>query len=253
MLRAAQNASVASNHSSVSGTGLPENTGNNHIISGPSQPGPSPRPGAHNRSSSSTSNLSRPRAASQVSISGLSLNDSNPSRFPGTSTSLSRQNSNMSTASSRRSEVASPGHYNDFSHQHYQTIHLDRRQSLSRRDTGTSNTAQYTPSASGSEQPLTSIPTTGRYEEVAYWKNELQKQKEENEKLRQRIRDLEAVKRGRMSMKREDSLDTNLSVQGSVCTPTRAAKEPSRLPKEVVTMETEIKAGESAASAVAAE
>lgn len=76
----------------------------------------------------------------------------------------------------------------------------------------------------GRDAPITSIPATGRYEEIAYWRAELEKQKEENERLRQRVRELEAVnrkegrekERGRGAVRREGSLDTTVSVQGSV-------------------------------------
>lgn len=89
--------------------------------------------------------------------------------------------------------------------------------------------------------PVTSVsvPATGRYEEIAYWRSELEKQREENEKLRSKIRELEAgnkkgvkkteEERGRLlepvsavpsGLKREGSADSGIdstaSVQGSV-------------------------------------
>ena len=172
MLRAAQNASVASNRSSVSGSGLPDGSDTNHIISGPSFPQPSPRPGNHNRSSSSTSSINRSRTASLVSATGIP-DGVQSSRFPNHSgQGLTRQNSNISTTSSRPSENLGPaaGPNPDFIHSNYQPLYLGRRQSLPRRDTNTSTAAQYSPCSTSTqeprEQPLTSVPTTGRDEEV---------------------------------------------------------------------------------------
>ena len=250
MLRAAKNASVQSNRSSVSGTGHPDGGDNNHIISGPSYPMPSPRPGNHNRSSSSTSSINRSRTASLVSATGIP-DGVQSSRFPHTTTTgtlgVSRQDSNISATSSRPSEAAAAGPNPDFIHSGFQPLHLSRRQSLPRRDTNTSTAAQYSPSASSTqESPLTSIPTSGRYEDAAYWRGELEKQKEENEKLKRRIRELEASKKPeRRSMERHDSLDTTASNQGSVCLAAVTRGEILRSP--LAALDKEIEGGESAA------
>lgn len=253
MLRAAQNASVASNRSSVSGSGLPDGSDTNHVISGPSFPHPSPRPGNHNRSSSSTSSINRSRTASLVSATGMP-DGVQSSRFPNhTSQSLSRQNSNISTSSSRPSETLGPavGHNPDFIHSNYQPLYLGRRQSLPRRDTNTSIAAQYSPSSTSTqeprEQPLTSVPTTGRYEEAAYWRHELEKQKQENEMLKRRIRELEASKRNerRGVVERHDSVDTTASNQGSVYNRSENRQEIPRSP--LAALDKEIVGGESAA------
>lgn len=251
MLRAAQNASVTSNRSSISGSGHPDGIDTNYIISGPTYPAPSTRPGNHNRSSSSTSSINRSRTASLVSAAGLS-DGTQSSRFPHNTTAggigLSRQNSNISTTSSRPGEASAAGPNPDFIHSNYQPLHLGRRQSLPRRDTNTSTAAQYTASsASSQEQPLTSVPTTGRYEEVAFWRHELEKQKEENEKLKRRIRELESMKKNetRGVIERMDSLDTTASNQGSIYIRSDTRTEIPRSP--LAALEKEIEGGESAA------
>lgn len=72
------------------------------------------------------------------------------------------------------------------------------------------------PSADG--QPITSVPTTGRYEEAAYHRHELEAVKRENDALKQKIRDLERlVREGRRaredeSRTRSESVSTTASV-----------------------------------------
>jgi uncharacterized protein YlxW (UPF0749 family) len=51
------------------------------------------------------------------------------------------------------------------------------------------------------------VPTTPRYEEVMLHRQELEEAKRENDRLRRRVRDLEALVRGR----RERSVSTNTS------------------------------------------
>ena len=63
---------------------------------------------------------------------------------------------------------------------------------------------------------MTSVPTTGRYEETAYHKQELENVKKENETLRRRIRELERTLRERRqsdaSRTRSESVSTTASV-----------------------------------------
>lgn len=72
------------------------------------------------------------------------------------------------------------------------------------------------PSADG--QPITSVTTTGRYEEAAYHRHELEAVKRENDALKQKIRDLERlVREGRRaregeSRTRSESVSTTASV-----------------------------------------
>jgi hypothetical protein len=62
---------------------------------------------------------------------------------------------------------------------------------------------------------MTSVPTTGRYEETAYHRHELETVKRENEALRRRIRDLERTLRVRRqsdaSRTRSESVGTTAS------------------------------------------
>lgn len=85
------------------------------------------------------------------------------------------------------------------------------------------------------------MPTTGRYEEAEYWRYELEKQKQENEMLKLRIRELEATKRNerRGVLERADSLNTTTSNQGSVQNRSEIRGEVARSPlaaleKEIV-------------------
>lgn len=63
---------------------------------------------------------------------------------------------------------------------------------------------------------MTSVPTTGRYEEAAYHRHELDSVKRENEALKRRIRDLERTIRERRqsdaSRTRSESVSTSASV-----------------------------------------
>lgn len=63
---------------------------------------------------------------------------------------------------------------------------------------------------------MTSVPTTGRYEETAYHRNELESVKRENDSLKRRIRELEQTLRTRRqsdaSRTRSESVSTSASV-----------------------------------------
>ena len=70
----------------------------------------------------------------------------------------------------------------------------------------------------GDGQPITSVQTTGRYEEAVYHRHELEAVKRENDALKQKIRDLERlVREGRRaredeSRTRSESVSTTASV-----------------------------------------
>lgn len=220
MLRAAQNASVVSNSSSTS-AGFTEtgDTNANHMLSGPSHPVPSQR--RHHRSSSSTSTRSN-TALTSISAStagwttsgvagsigsaatttdraraGYGRHDSNPRDLQ--SVELSRQNS---INSSRRSGASSPAllSSNPSSYQHpeyFPTAYtqLPRRDPSATRVAGNNTDGQSERHASLTS--VTSIPTTGRYDETAFYRHELDSVKRENEALKRRIRELERTIRDR--------------------------------------------------------
>jgi hypothetical protein len=245
LLRAAQNASVASSTSSTTpstgaagapftsgglGGGLPDphdSTYTNHLLSGPSHPAPSQR--RHHRSSSSTSTRSNtatsisgwtiagiaggigggiaPSMTTDRSRPGVGRQDS--SSMPLQSLSLSRQNS---VTSSRRSGDSSPAlvvgsnpssyHHADYFPSSHSTSHsVSQRPSMSiYRDPSFSGSGSQTIPESERQLPgtlaaMTSVQTTGRYEEAAFHRHELDVVKRENEALKRRIRELERTLR----------------------------------------------------------
>ena len=240
MLRAAQNASVVSNTSSTS-AGFPD-TGDvnaNHMLSGPSHPAPSQR--RHHRSSSSTSTRSNTAstgtawttAGTAGSVSGATTTSTadrsrvNVGRQDPITETLSRQNS---IASSRRSGASSPAlppsnpslyqqaEYFPGSHSQRQSISMQRDPSATRLiSLGGPEIDRHL-----SVSSTTSIQTTGRYEEAAYHRHELEAVKRENEALKRRIRELERTLRERrqsdasMSARtRSESVSTTASMSMS--------------------------------------
>jgi hypothetical protein len=273
MLRAAQNASVVSNSSSTS-AGFPD-TGDinaNHMLSGPSHPAPSQR--RHHRSSSNTSTRSNTAASTSTawtaggmagSVSGATPSTAdrtrvNVGRHDSNPQSLSRQNS---LTSSRRSGTSSPAlassnpslhqqaDYFPTSHSQRPSISLQRDPSGTRVISGSSHELDRHPSTSSA----TSIPTTGRYEETAYHRHELDVVKRENEALKRRIRELERTLRERRqsdastsarprseSVSTTASMSMNASRHDSVVLPVRGREEKEGEREEVV------RVGESATS-----
>lgn len=275
MLRAAQNASVVSNSSSTS-AGFPD-TGDinaNHMLSGPSHPAPSQR--RHHRSSSSTSTRSNTAASTSTAwttgaIAG-SVSGATPSstadrtrvsvgRHESNPQSLSRQNS---ITSSRRSGASSPAltssnpslhqpaDYFPSGHSQRPSVSLQRDPSGTRVISGSSHELDRHPSTSSA----TSIPTTGRYEETAYHRHELEAVKRENEALKRKIRELERTLRERRqsdastsarprseSVSTTASMSMNASRRDSIVLPVRGREEKEGEREEVV------RVGESATSA----
>ena len=232
MLRAAQNASVVSNSSSTS-AGFPDPADNNanHLLSGPSHPVPSQR--RHHRSSSSTStrSITAGTAASISTVGGIAGSITSgvaPDRARGTlprhdsnSQSLSRQNS---MTGSRRSGASSPAPMSSAQSSYQQPDHLpyfyQQRPSLSHyREPSSGNLSALTNTGeerSRADSSVTSVQTTGRYEETAYHRHELEAVKRENENLKRRIRELERTLRARRqsdaSRTRSESVSTTASV-----------------------------------------
>jgi hypothetical protein len=232
MLRAAQNASVVSNTSSTS-AGFPD-TGDhnaNHLLSGPSHPTPSQR--RHHRSSSSTSQ--RSITAGSVStvggIAGSTAPSTTADRARGhlprhdsipQSQSLSRQNS---MSGSRRSGASSPAPMSSAqsSYQnpdHFPYFYQQRPALAPYRDPSSGNVATLNSGENLRADSVTSVQTTGRYEETAYHRHELEAVKRENEALKRRIRELERTLRARrqsdasQTRARSESVSTSASVSG---------------------------------------
>ncbi|CAL3968883.1 unnamed protein product [Diplocarpon coronariae] len=188
MLRAAHNASVVSNTSSTS-AGLPDTLDHNanHLLSGPAYPNPSSR--RHHRSSSATSNRS---ISALASLSSLPSTTADRTRVPQ-GIVLSRQNSTTNTRSNRSGASSpapsNPGSYQPLGGEHFPSFYSARP--IPHRDPSSSSLAMMSP------ESLTSVQTTGRYEEAAYHRHELDVVKRENEALKRKIRDLERTLRER--------------------------------------------------------
>jgi hypothetical protein len=265
MLRAAQNASVVSNTSSTS-AGFPDTADHsaNHLLSGPSHPAPSQR--RHHRSSSSTStrSITAGTAGTISTVGGIagsitsgitpsSTADRNRGSLPRHDSiphSLSRQNS---TTGSRRSGASSPAPMSSAqsSYQHpdqFPTLYQHRPSLSQYREPSSGNLPTL---ASGNEpmrsDSVTSVQTTGRYEETAYHRHELEAVKRENEALKRRIRELERTLRARRqsdaSMTRSESVSTTASFRDSVSGVGRGREREKEGEEEVV------RVGESARSA----
>lgn len=229
MLRAAQNASVVSNTSSTSaGFADAADHNSNHLLSGPSHPTPSQR--RHHRSSSATSTRSITGTTPSISTVGgiagsitsgvpSSTADRTRGNLPrhDSTHSLSRQNS---ITSSRRSGASSPAPISSAQGSYQQPDHFpyfyqQRPSMASHRESSSGNIPTAT-EGSRPESATTSVQTTGRYEETAYHRNELDNVKRENEMLKRRIRELEATLRARRqsdaSRTRSESVSTTASV-----------------------------------------
>lgn len=218
MLRAAQNASVVSNTSSTS-AGHPDTLdSSNHLLSGPNHPIPSQR--RHHRTSSSTSTRSINATAGSISAASGGIAapaarrvDSLPQAI-----SLSRQNSmtgvHRSGASSPAPLSGSYGHADQFSH----FYHQQRPSVLPHREYSSGTVPTMSGGAGGDVGSATSVPTTGRYEEAALQRQELESVKRENEALKKKIRELERTLRDRrrsdasLTRPRSESVSTTASV-----------------------------------------
>lgn len=226
----------------------------NHMLSGPSHPIPSQRAHHRSSSTASSRSTAVaglvgsaaliPGAGTSGAINiaptregthnerarmGMQRHDSNPSSQLPQSISLSRQNS---AASSRRSGASSPAASGSYQHMEYfphgymhRPAHPHHRESSSSFSTSYSNT-NPTPHGftdfdrerereRGVERTsITSVPTTGRYEEAAFHRHELETVKRENEGLKKRIRELERMVRDASTSGRErsESASTSASI-----------------------------------------
>ncbi|KAK5995237.1 hypothetical protein PT974_03635 [Cladobotryum mycophilum] len=196
LLRAAHNASVVSNTSSTSAaTSTHDAIADSSLLSGSGFSIPTSR--RHHRTSSSTSQTQQ-LASSYEGRSQISR--------PPHSVSLSRQNS----AASRRSQTGSPAPPSSLDPSSYfQSQRIPNSILMS--------SVVATPGSSvvGDQMSPGILPATMRYEETAFYRNELETAKKENEALKRRIRELERVVRDRRasdaSRPRSDSVSTTAS------------------------------------------
>ena len=238
LLRAAQNASVASNTSSTSAghADTAEHSlsasasSSNHLFSNPPFPTPShrERERMHHRSSSSTSarSITTPGSLSTVGgIAGSSASAVAPERTRpqpynrqdsntvGSGLFLSRQNS---TTGSRRSGASSPAGVSS-AHSSWQheagSHHRDRFPAREREPGGERGHA----AGDGN------VVTSARYEEAAFHRQELDSVRRENEALKRRIRDLERMVRAGRERRGIEGVATGRDRSESVSTTASAA------------------------------
>ncbi|KAK3945687.1 hypothetical protein QBC46DRAFT_249660 [Diplogelasinospora grovesii] len=223
LLRAAQNASVVSNASSTSASASETQVGDpsQHVISAPGLSQHREHRGSatrHTRTLSNTSNRSITANAGSISTTSLAGGISSPAPVrpsqPLGGISLSRQNS----AASRRSRTGSPApapgsyppHYTptlpNYSQSQSQTpsgphnysssySHLNELPGYFAQPTGITSVPAATPGSSELSPGI--LPATTRYEETAFYRNELENVKKENEALKRRVRELERMVRDR--------------------------------------------------------
>ncbi|PKS10925.1 hypothetical protein jhhlp_002683 [Lomentospora prolificans] len=203
LLRAAQNASVASNASSTSasatGVDIPTPS-DTHLLSGAGYAFPTPR---HHRTESNTSARSGAAAA-------LLSTSADARRGPP---DLSRHSS-----ASHRSRTSSPGPSAQNVHVGDGSLNYLQQQRVPHASvTGSSVVA--TPGSTGLTEPYSPglMPATARYEETAFYRSELETAKRENELLKRRIRELERMVRERRTSDagtrpRSESASTTASV-----------------------------------------
>ena len=217
ILRAAQNASVASNTSVISNASSASVTtdpANSQAVDGTATI--PPRQPVHRRTSSNnsarslTANLGSVSSASLAGISSPAPLRVTAAPYPIGGISLSRQNS----TASRRSRTGSPspsttgGAYTPQLSGSYSSQHINEPPSTGvnyfgaqRHPPGLSTVA--TPGSSTAVASTSDVlspgilPATSRYEETAYYRSELDTAKKENEALKRRIRELERQVRDR--------------------------------------------------------
>ncbi|KAK3292472.1 uncharacterized protein B0H64DRAFT_426550 [Chaetomium fimeti] len=229
ILRAAQNASVASNASSTSASASGTEPGQWGEVTQPSLGTSHYQPVRHQRTSSSASARSLTANAGSVSTTSLAGISSPVPVRPTAQTpiaiggiALSRQNS----SASRRSRTGSPSpaaHRSSSTSHPYQHAPGSEPGSLpgyftsrmpmpmrSQSGTGTNTnttsaaatpTTTTTTATAASELSPGILPATSRYEETALRRAELDEYKRENEALRRRVRELERLVRDASALK----------------------------------------------------
>ncbi|KAF5004327.1 hypothetical protein FDECE_9175 [Fusarium decemcellulare] len=198
LLRAAQNASVVSNTSSTSAANSSHDVAEQSLLSGSGFSIPTAR---HQRTSST---------ASQT-LANQQLSSSYEARIhaprPSHATPLSRQDS----SASRRSQTNSPGPQHSLDPSSYfQHQRIPAPTSIPPSSVGA------TPGSLSEQLSPGMMPATMRYEETAFYRNELETAKKENDALKRRIRDLERQVHQRRasdaSRPRSESVSTTASL-----------------------------------------
>lgn len=207
LLRAAQNASVASNASSTSATASTHDPiADSSLLSGSGFSIPTTRRHHRNSSSASQNPIAQLASSYETRPSYEARHHSAVPR-PPQPVPLSRQDS----AASRRSQTNSPGpqvtSLDPSSYFHHQRVPPPSSVPMS--------SVAATP-GSGTEQMSPGLmPATSRYEETAFYRNELESAKKENEGLKRRIRELERIVLSRRasetSRTRSESVSTTAS------------------------------------------
>ncbi|KAI9151622.1 hypothetical protein HJFPF1_08829 [Paramyrothecium foliicola] len=256
LLRAAHNASVVSNTSSTSGaTSTHEPIADSSLLTGAGFSIPTTR--RHHRTSSSASQNPGHQLASSYEARG---HTSRSQPAP-----LSRQDS----TASRRSQTGSPAPPSSFDPSSYFQQQRIPPSSVQPSSVGA------TPGSAVEQMSPGLMPATQRYEETAFYRNELEVAKKENEALKRRIRELERLVRDRRasdaSRARSESVSTTASASivptmgSSIAGPRESSTSTPRQERERVLThrsttsvagsvgvgvpEEEVKVGESAASA----
>ncbi|OLN97854.1 hypothetical protein CCHL11_02557 [Colletotrichum chlorophyti] len=185
LLRAAQNASVASNASSTSASN-PAETPDTHLMSGAafSTPAvPSSSSWRHHRTASNASTRSQTAVAGSAAASTTSIPIPRPTNPVRQDSTASRHSLSSSPAMSQ--------HYLDPSSS---GMTYFQQQRLPSQQMGGSSVAA-TPAGSESQLSPGLLPATSRYEETALHRQELENAKKENEALKRKIRELEKLVR----------------------------------------------------------
>jgi len=130
---------------------------------------------------------------------------------------MSRQNSVTSSRRSGASSPAPPGaNPGSYTLVDYLPYGQSQRPTIPAREPSNPNIPQPDVERQLSNISVTSVPTTGRYEETAFHRHELEAVKRENEALKRRIRELERTLRERRqsdaSRTRSESVSTTASV-----------------------------------------
>ncbi|UPK91742.1 hypothetical protein LCI18_002677 [Fusarium solani-melongenae] len=198
LLRAAQNASVVSNTSSTSAANSSHDVAEQSLLSGSGFSIPTAR---HQRTSSTAS---QSYGNQQLSSSyEARIHAPRPSSH---ATPLSRQNS----SASRRSQTNSPAPQHSLDPSSYfQHQRIPAPTSIPPSSVGA------TPGSVSEQLSPGMMPATMRYEETAFYRNELETAKRENDALKHRIRELERQVRQRRtsdaSRPRSESVSTTAS------------------------------------------
>lgn len=245
--------------------------GRQHLLSGSGFSIPSSSGRRHTRSGSSASTRSIAATTGSVSAAGgpggvgtSVVNITAPAPIRPGGTALSRQNSAQSH--SRQSLSSSPAYASSWASSHFvDAAHAGYFPLRSPPGTAGGPTATTpTPGAPETMSP-SMMPATSRYEETAFYRQELDSVKRENDALKRRIRELERMVRERRasdasSRQRSDSVSTTTSVLASGTGASIARPRNERVTSmlgstgsvtsvAVGVPEDEIKPGESAASA----